>query len=147
MSQPEQWIAYVRSAYPGDPAMAFQHQEAGISAVLPPGASVTVIAEAASGSAGHRPGLERLLALVRSGSIAGVAAYDRSRIARDPGLLRELIAELKTRSVELRLATEPRTPEADRAFLEDHLELVAALSTRTPRATILRPSSHPRVPR
>ena len=137
MSQPESWIAYVRSAQRRGAATTCQQQEAAIRSVLPRGARVIVIAETGSGLTGHRPGLERLLALIRSGSISGVAAFDHSRLARDPGTLRTLTADMKAFGVELRLATHPHLSEAERTTLDDHLELITATSTRdgTPTAT------------
>ena len=64
-----------------------------------------MITDSGSGFSGGRVGLERLLALVRGGSISGVAAHDPSRLARDPSHLRYLIVELEAFGVELRMAT------------------------------------------
>lgn len=82
------WAVYIRRSMvkEGDADVSDAAQEAAARARVPAGARVIVLSDSGghnSGGSDQRPEYQRLLAMVRAGEIAGIAAYDGSRLNRD----------------------------------------------------------------
>lgn len=93
MTQSRRWIAYLRDRT-GDPN-ALAHQEAVARRLVPAGADVLVVVDVGGSGLAMRPGLERVLELVRAGGVAGIASADLTRLTRSQAVLRDVRAELE----------------------------------------------------
>jgi len=98
----------------GDADVSDDTQEQISVSRLPPGSTHEVIRDSQghhSGFTDSRPGYQRLLRMVRQGAIAGVAAYDDSRLNRNAENALVLFRECSTRGVQLLI---DNTPPEDR---------------------------------
>ena len=111
-ASPPRWAIYVRRSYrtTADADVSDAQQEAAARALVPPGAAVQVISDSGghhSGRSDQRDGYQALIGQVRAGSLAGLAVYDLSRLARNARLMLELRDELDRHAVALAVATVP----------------------------------------
>lgn len=114
MSGPGDWLVYVRRSYKrADSAdVSDEQQEQAARALVPDGAPIEVVRDSGghqSGASDQRDGYRYLQSRVASGSVAGIAVYDLSRLARNAGLMLPLKAELERRSIPIRVATMPNS--------------------------------------
>jgi hypothetical protein len=106
------WVIYVRRSYKEATAadISDEQQLSSAKALLPTGATVTVITDSGghqSGRSEDRDGYQELVARVKAGQVDGIAVYDLSRLARNAHLMLNLREELEKRQVALAVATLP----------------------------------------
>lgn len=112
------WLIYVRRSYKklGTDRVAAsadtsdEMQLERCLALMPAGATYDVISDSGghhSGRSEKRRGWAEVVERVMTGGIAGVAAYDVSRLARKTRLILNLKDEMQKRGVQLRIATMP----------------------------------------
>lgn len=127
------YLVYVRRSYRpnGAPDISDEAQVEAALSMLPAGATHEVIADSGghhSGRTDRRDGYQELIRRIESGSVAGIAVYDLSRLARNAQLMHNLKAALDRRSVPLLVANMP-TSKWDTAtgrFMFGQLVLAAA---------------------
>ena len=114
LTQPDLWVVYIRRSYKradsGD--VSDEQQEAAARALVPASERCLVISDSGghqSGASAEREGYQKLLSLVASGSVAGIAVYDLSRLARNASLMLPLRDELERRQIPIRAATMPNS--------------------------------------
>ncbi len=98
------WAVYIRRSMKkeGDADVSDAAQETAARARVPSGALVVVFSDSGGHNSGYstdRPEYQRMLALVRSGGIAGIAAYDGSRVNRNTENALALYRECAARGV------------------------------------------------
>lgn len=93
---------YARTAADDEAGTACRAQvRRALALVQPPGGAAVYADPATSGLDAGRPGLRRLLADVRRGSLRRVAVRDLTRLARSAALLETILRELRAAGVEL----------------------------------------------
>ncbi len=105
-------VVYIRRSMKreGDADVSDETQEAVARSRLPADAMAEVIRDSGghcSGYTDQRPGYQRLLELVRSGAVAGIAAYDDSRLNRNAENALGLHRECLLRGVSLYTSSTP----------------------------------------
>ncbi len=108
------WIVYIRRSYKRADSsdISDEQQEVAARALVPPGCRCIVISDSGghqSGASAEREGYQQLLALVAGGTVAGIAVYDLSRLARNASLMLPLRDELERRQIPIRAATMPNS--------------------------------------
>jgi site-specific DNA recombinase len=98
------WAVYIRRSMKkeGDADVSDAAQEAAARARVPEGARVAVFSDSGghnSGFSADRPQYQRLLAMIRAGEVAGIAAYDGSRLNRNTENALALYRECAARGV------------------------------------------------
>jgi site-specific DNA recombinase len=98
------WAVYIRRSMKkeGDADVSDATQEAAARARVPAGGRVIVLSDSGGHNSGHsdqRLQYQRLLAMVRAGEIAGIAAYDGSRLNRNAENALALYRECSARAV------------------------------------------------
>ena len=111
---PDLWVVYIRRSYKRADSsdISDEHQEAAARALVPAGSRCVVISDSGghqSGASAEREGYQRLLSLVASGQVAGIAVYDLSRLARNASLMLPLRDELERRQIPIRASTMPNS--------------------------------------
>ena len=106
------WLVYIRRSYKhADSAdVSDEQQEVAARALVPAGAPIEVISDSGghqSGASAEREGYQRLLELVHTGHVAGIAVYDLSRLARNASLMLPLRDELEKRQITIRASRCP----------------------------------------
>lgn len=117
------WALYIRRSMvkEGDANVSDEMQESVARARVPEGARVVVFSDSGghnSGGSDQRPEYQRLLAALRAGEIAGIAAYDGSRLNRNTKNALTLYEEANARGVVIRTSDTAveATPEGELTF-------------------------------
>jgi DNA invertase Pin-like site-specific DNA recombinase len=126
------FLVYVRRSYRpnGAPDISDEMQVAAALSMLPADATHEVIADSGghhSGRTDRRDGYQELIRRIESGTVAGIAVYDLSRLARNAQLMHNLKAALDRRNVPLLVANMPtsRWDTATGRFMFGQLVLAA----------------------
>lgn len=132
------WLIYVRRSYKKTGSgkvvrsadVSDEVQVERCRALLPEGASVEVIADSGghqSGRSDKRDGWQEVIRRIETGGIAGIVAYDVSRIARNARLILNLHHALERSGIELRIVQMPnaRWDSAEGRFMLGQLALAA----------------------
>jgi DNA invertase Pin-like site-specific DNA recombinase len=128
----QHFLVYVRRSYRpnGAPDISDEMQVAAALSMLPADATHEVIADSGghhSGRTDRRDGYQELIRRIESGTVAGIAVYDLSRLARNAQLMHNLKGALDRRNVPLLVANMPtsRWDTATGRFMFGQLVLAA----------------------